>query len=129
MGTIRRTLQRIDARATHWMITMERRKSENWWKALPVGLLMALAALGVLGFVRGSGVFVSIGRYASVLLLAAAWGLLIASLFFDVKYVETHSDWRPSVALYIGVVLFLPIIGFVAVLAYLLQRHRHLGVP
>ncbi|WP_251329816.1 hypothetical protein [Haloplanus pelagicus] len=129
MGTIRALLAKVDERIVRTIVSLERQESEHWWKGILVGLALFFVTFGVIGAVPGAGALASGVRYLFVFVLALAWGILLLSTFLDAKYVGEHSEWEPTVGLYLAVLLFFPFAGPVAGGVYLYNRHRFVGVP
>ncbi|MFC7173195.1 hypothetical protein ACFQL0_07120 [Haloplanus litoreus] len=122
-------LAKADERIVRTVVSLERQESEHWWKGIPAGIALFLLTFGIIGAVPGAGLLASGIRYLFVFVLALAWGLLLLSVFLDAKYVREHSEWEPTVGLYLAVLLFFPFAGPLAGGVYLYNRHRFVGTP
>jgi heme/copper-type cytochrome/quinol oxidase subunit 4 len=129
MAFISKVFRTFDELISEKIIPLERQNSGSWWKGILVGFGLAILSLGTMALVSGSGLAVEVVRYLFVLVLGVSWGVLMLAIFLDGKYVAEHSDWQPALGLYLGVVLFFPVVGFFFALVYLYKRHSSLGVP
>lgn len=129
MRTIRALLAKADEKLVRKITTLERQKSEHWWKGIVIGFVLFFIALGLSGVIPGVGILGASVRYLFVLVLGLAWGLLMLSLFLDAKYVTEYSNWKPTIGLYLGLILFFPIVAPIPGAVYLYKRHRAVGVP
>lgn len=97
----------------------------NWW--IPIGVIAILVPIGtVLSFVLPPDVFSSL--FLMPILGVGLIGAILSPLFIhlDRKQLRESDKWVPSIVYFLmplpPLVLLLPI-------AYIYQRHKHIGSP
>lgn len=96
--------------------------SDSWWYGVAgfAGLWVVLLAIAG-NEPAGSGAFLG-------LLVLVAWLGLPLAAYYDMQYVRSRSQWRPSVGLWVlGLLVWILNIPLAAI--YLYRRHETVGVP
>jgi len=99
--------------------------SDRWWA--PIAVLVALVPVGIVG-----ALFLPPDAFTSLLFLPVTIpGFVLTVLspvfvHYDRRYLRATADWTPSDWYYL---MILPPLSLVLPAMYLVQRHRHVGVP
>ena len=63
--------------------------------------------------------------FMGLVFLVAVFAL--AGLYYDRRYVATVSEWSPTPWYFL--MFFVPVVGYLITVVYLVRRHRRVGVP